>query len=68
MQTCRLVGKICSKMLLLIIKYQFGYRKSHSTEQTIMEITDNLTASIDSNLLSCGLFLDISKAFDKVNH
>ena len=33
-----------------------------------MEITDNLKASIDSILLSCGLFLDFSKAFDTVNH
>ena len=33
-----------------------------------MEIIDNLKASIDSNLLSCSLFLDFSKAFDTVNH
>ena len=33
-----------------------------------MEITDNLKASIDSNLISCGLFLDFSKAFDTVNN
>ena len=52
-------------MFTTLFKYQFGYRKSHSTEQVNMEITDNLKASIDSNLISCGLFLDISKAFDK---
>ena len=46
----------------------FGYRKNHSTEQAITEITDNLKASIDSNFVSCGLFLDFSKAFDTVNH
>ena len=33
-----------------------------------MEITDNLKASIDNNRISCGLFLDFSKAFDTVNH
>ena len=33
-----------------------------------MEITDNLKASVDSNLISCGLFLDFSKAFESVNH
>ena len=52
----------------VLFKYQFGFRKNHSTEQAIMEITDNLKASIDSNLVSCGLFLDFSKAFDTVNH
>ena len=52
----------------VLFKYQFGFRKNHSTEQAIMEITDNLKASIDSNYISCGLFLDFSKAFDTVNH
>ena len=33
-----------------------------------MEITDNLKAPIDNNFISCGLFLDFSKAFDTVNH
>ena len=33
-----------------------------------MEITDNLKPPIDSNLISCGLFLDFSKEFDTVNH
>ena len=52
----------------VLFKYQFGFRKNHSTEQAIMEITDNPKASIDSNLVSCGPFLDLSKAFDTVNH
>ena len=33
-----------------------------------MLITDNLKASTDSHFISCGLFLDFSKAFDTVNH
>ena len=52
----------------VLFKYQFGFRKNYSTEQAIMEITDNLKAPIDSNLVSCGQFLDFSKAFDTVNH
>ena len=54
--------------MMYFFKYQFGFRKSHSTEQAIMEITDNLKASIDSNFISCGLPLDLSKAFDTVNY
>ena len=46
----------------VLFKYQFGFRKNHSTKQAIMEITDNLNASIDSSFVSCGLFLDFSKA------
>ena len=47
---------------------QFGFRKGHSTEQAILEITDNLMTSIDNKETTCRLFLDFSKAFDTVNH
>ena len=33
-----------------------------------MEITDNLKASTGNNFISCGLFLDFSKAFDTINY
>lgn len=52
----------------ILTKFQFGFRKGHSTEQAILEITDNLKASIDNKLITCGIFLDFSKAFDTVNH
>ena len=34
----------------------------------ILEMSDNLRTSIDNKLITCGLFLDFSKAFDTVNH
>ena len=52
----------------VIFKNQPGLRKSHSTEQAIMEITDNLKASIDRNVISCGFFLDFSKTFHTINN
>ena len=52
----------------ILNKYQFGIRKGHSTEQAILEITENLKTSIDNNLITCGVFIDFSKAFDTVNH
>ena len=48
--------------------YQFSFRKGHSTEQAINEITDNLKWAMDNNLYSCGMFLDFAKAFDTVDH
>ena len=47
---------------------QFGFRKGHSTEQAIIEITDNLKCAIGNNLYSCGVFLDFAKTFDTVDH
>lgn len=48
--------------------YQFGFRKGFSTEQAILEITDSLNTAIDNKQITCGIFLDFSKAFDPVNH
>ena len=52
----------------ILNKYQFGFRKGHSTEQAILEITENLKTFIDDGLITCAVFIDFSKAFDTVNH
>ena len=52
----------------ILTQCQFGFRKNHSTEQAIAEITDNFKKSSDNNLFTCGVFLDFAKAFDTVNH
>ena len=52
----------------ILFKYQFGFRKNYSTEQAIVELTDNLKMKIDSNEAICSIFLDLSKAFDTVKH
>ena len=52
----------------ILFPYQFGFRKGYSIELAILEMSDNLRTSIDNKLITCGLFLDFSKAFDTVNH
>ena len=52
----------------ILFRYQFGFRKGHWRSQAITELTDALRKAIDSNLYTCGVFLDFSKAFDAVNH
>jgi retron-type reverse transcriptase len=52
----------------IIHQHQFGFRKNHSTEHAILEITDALKNSIDNKELTCGLFSDFTKAFDTVDH
>ena len=46
----------------IFFEYQFGFRKGHSTEQAILEITDSLKTAIDKKEITCGLFWDFSKA------
>ena len=38
----------------LIYDYQFGFRKGYSTEQAILEITDNIKTSIDNKEITRG--------------
>ena len=52
----------------ILFKHQFGFRINYSTEQAIVELTDNLKMKIDSNEAICSIFLDLSKAFDTVKH
>ena len=47
---------------------QFGFRSGRSTTQASMLITDQIQWAIENKLYSCGIFLDLSKAFDTVDH
>ena len=52
----------------ILYEYQFGFREGHSTTHALVEIIDNIKESIDKNNMTCGIFVDLSKAFDTVNH
>ena len=47
---------------------QFGFRSRHSTTQASMLITDKIHRTIESKLYFWGIFLDLSKALDTVDH
>ena len=47
---------------------QFGLRKNSSTIFAINSIYDKFINNIDQNLYTCCLFLNLSKAFDMVDH
>ena len=51
-----------------IYKYQYGFRKNHSTDHALIELVDQIRLSIDNKRMTCGIFVDLSKAFDTVNH
>ena len=52
----------------ILYEFQYGFRTGHSTTHALIEISDKIKLAINDNELMCGLFLDLSKAFDTVNH
>ena len=48
--------------------YQSGNRKMHSTETALINVTDNILKAIDEKSASLLVLLDMSKAFDSLNH
>ena len=47
---------------------QFGFRKNNSTVHALIQIREMIKASIDTGKFGCGIFIDLRKAFDTVNH
>ena len=47
---------------------QFGFRKGYSTSMALIRLSDQLFTAIDNKKFTIGIFLDLSKAFDTVNH
>jgi len=52
----------------LLYKAQYGFRKCHSTQHAILDIINSIQTNMDNGLFSCGIFLDLKKAFDTVDH
>lgn len=52
----------------LFYKSQYGFRTLHSTELASVEIIDIIKQDLDTGKLPLGIFLDLSKAFDTLDH
>ena len=54
--------------LKMFYKSQYGFRKHHSTEYAVLELIDRVSYAMDQNLLPVNIYLDLSKAFDTLDH
>ena len=71
----RLLEKLMYKRLFnfldnkkILFDNQYGFRTKHSTTQATLLIIDKIQRAIEERNYSCGIFLDLSKAFDSVDH
>ena len=47
---------------------QYGFRENCSTQHAILDILNKIQNNIDKRFYSCGIFIDLKKAFDTVDH
>ena len=52
----------------ILYTLQFGFRSKYSTNHALIQITEKLRKAIDDKNYACGVFIDLQKAFDTVNH
>ena len=52
----------------ILSESQFGFRESLNTETAVITLVNLIENAIENNLVAIGLFLDIRRAFDTVNH
>ena len=51
-----------------LFEMQFGFRTGHSTEHALVSLSEKIKCTLDSGNVGCGIFIDLQKAFDTVNH
>ena len=52
----------------LIYSLQFGFRQKYSTVHALISLTENIRKNLDEGNIGCGIFVDLQKAFDIVEH
>ena len=74
-QFSKVLEKLFSVRLLKFIdkcdilsECQYGFRSNRSTSLALNELIEQLTYAIDNKKVSIGVFIDLKKAFDTINH
>ncbi len=74
-QFSKILEKLFCKRLTKFIEHhniisntQYGFRDNHSTSLALIDLIDELSTSIDCKKTTIGVFTDLKKAFDTINH
>ena len=55
-------------LITIIYDLQFGFRQKFSTSHALINLTENIRQALDNGYIGCGIFVDLQKAFDTVDH
>ena len=47
---------------------QFGFQENRSIDHALISMTESIRNTLDCKKFGCGIFIDLQKAFDTVNH
>ena len=67
----RIVHERCYDFLTknnILYKRQYGFRNKHSTYMAVLDFINDMNKAIDNNMYTAGIFMDLSKAFDTIDH
>ena len=60
-------SSMCPRKKKLYSK-QLGFQSDHSTELAILQLANQIYEYFEINLYTLGVFIDLSRSFDTVNH
>ena len=52
----------------ILVEEQYGFRKARSTSMAILQLLEDLTNANEKKLFTVGVFIDLKKAFDTIDH
>ena len=52
----------------ILYPLQFGFQENNSIDHALISMTEEIRSSLDNRRYGCGIFVDLQKAFDTVNH
>ena len=71
----KILEKLMYKRLYAFLDYnniiydlQFGFRQQYSISHALINVTENIRKALDDGHIGCGVFEDLQKAFDVVDH
>uniref|UniRef100_A0A3B5QAJ9 Reverse transcriptase domain-containing protein n=1 Tax=Xiphophorus maculatus TaxID=8083 RepID=A0A3B5QAJ9_XIPMA len=74
-QFSKILEKVFSKRLdnfiekqNILTDCQYGFREKRSTSMALMALTEEIIDNMDKKKCAIGVFLDLKKAFDTINH
>ena len=67
----RIIHNRCYDFLVkrdILYKKEYGFRNNHTTYMAVLDFVKDVSEASDNDKLTLGVFMDLSKAFDTIDH